>query len=320
MSPRGARVSAQTGLPSGARYADELDEAQIAAAVQQVHAIWGGDYTPGAYLEHVHEQIGRSDGALSYAGVIDDSGKLIASYKRYDVVLASPDGPVHALGIGAVFTPEAKRGQGLAAGMLAAAMQRSRERGQRMALLFSEIEPSYYERLGFRRLPAKTYSANVAILPREPEVEVSACDDFATLLGLHERSQSVDGWWMKRTESSFRYWAWRHGTRARFLISRGGETLGYLSVAIRAQALWVEDAARVNAPREVLWVALRRLAERAGRSEVAGWLRPDDAAGAFDECDRKLCIPMLRPLDDGDDNPALALANADVYFSALDSF
>ena len=199
-------------------------------------------------------------------------------------------------------------------------MQRSHERGQRMALFFSEIDPRYYQRLGFLRLPARTFRAEVNALPREPEVEVTACDDFATMLGLYERSQPADSWSMKRTESSFRYWAWRHGARARFLVSRDGQTLGYLSVAIRAQALWVEDAARVKAPREVLWVALRNLAERAGRSEVAGWLRPDDAAGVFAECDRKLCIPMVRPLDDGDDNPALSLANADVYFSALDSF
>jgi GNAT superfamily N-acetyltransferase len=284
MSTRGARILQDLTLPEGAHYCDTLSEDQIAQAATQVHALWGAEHSPASYLRHVHEQIHRSDGALRYAGVIDEHGALIASHKRYQVDLASPAGDVSAIGIGAVFTPETHRGQGLAPSMLAEAMRRAKTRDVKLAILFSES------------------------------------DDFSLMLKLYDASFPDGSWYRKRTAGSFRYWAWRHGARARFLMAHRGEVVGYLSVALRAHALWVEDAVRVNTSRAVLWAALAQLARKAQRDQVAGWLRPDDAGDPFVEQDRSLCVPMARGLGAANENLARSLVESGVYFSALDSF
>ncbi|MFP6686111.1 MAG: GNAT family N-acetyltransferase [Polyangiaceae bacterium] len=320
MSTLGARILQDLTLPEGAHYCDTLSEDQIAQAATQVRALWGAEHSPASYLGHVHEQIHRSEGALHYAGVIDECGALIASHKRYQVDLASPAGDVSAMGIGAVFTPETHRGHGLAPSMLAEAMRRAKTRDVKLAILFSEIDARFYERLGFRVLPAHTFHASVADLPEDPDLELTPCDDFSLMLKLYDASFPDGSWYRKRTAGSFRYWAWRHGARARFLMAHRGEVVGYLSVALRAHALWVEDAVRVNTSRAVLWAALAQLARKAERAQVAGWLRPDDAGDPFVEQDRSLCVPMARGLGAADENLVHSLVESGVYFSALDSF
>lgn len=320
MSTPGARILQDLTLPEGARYCETLTEDPLAQAATQVHALWGAEHNPASYLDHVHEQIRRSDGSLQYAGVIDEHGALIASHKRYQVDLASPGGNVSAIGLGAVFTPETHRGQGLAPSMLAEALRRAQTRGVKLALLFSEIDVRFYERLGFRVLPARTFHASTAALPEDPDVELTPCDDFALMLRLYDASFPDGSWHRQRSAGSFRYWAWRHGARARFLIAHRGEVVGYLSVALRSHALWVEDAVRVNTSRTVLWAAFAQLARKAQRVQVAGWLRPDDAGPPFVEQHRSLCVPMVRELGAATENLAHSLVESGVYFSALDSF
>ena len=86
---------------------------------------------------------------------LDDDGALLASLKWFTFPAEIDGRPARVSGLGAVYTPPERRRQGHAAALLEATLLRAGERGDDAALLMSEIGGEYYERLGFRALPAE---------------------------------------------------------------------------------------------------------------------------------------------------------------------
>ena len=81
-----------------------------------------------------------------------EGDEVLASAKLYafDAVL---DGrPIKVAGIGAVFTPPASRKRGAARDLIHRLLERAAADGADLALLFSEIGPGYYGRLGFEAI------------------------------------------------------------------------------------------------------------------------------------------------------------------------
>lgn len=97
---------------------------------------------------------------LARVGLVRGS-EVLTSAKRYVFDAQAGDRPITVLGIGAVFTPEDQRGQGLAPALIAAMIEEGRARGCAAALLFSEIGAAYYERLGFQTVPRSLLTIDV---------------------------------------------------------------------------------------------------------------------------------------------------------------
>lgn len=97
---------------------------------------------------------------LQRVGLVQD-GEVLASAKRYLFDALVEGQAARVLGIGAVFTPEARRGQGHAAVLIEQMMADAAARGCEWALLFSEIGPDYYARMGFTALPRELVTVEV---------------------------------------------------------------------------------------------------------------------------------------------------------------
>jgi GNAT superfamily N-acetyltransferase len=78
-----------------------------------------------------------------------DGDELLASAKLYAFDAVLDDRPIKIAGIGAVFTSPASRGRGVARELVERMLERAAADGADLALLFSEIGPDYYARLGF---------------------------------------------------------------------------------------------------------------------------------------------------------------------------
>ena len=78
-----------------------------------------------------------------------DGDDVLASAKLYRFEAVLDGQPVQVAGIGAVFTTPAARGRGAARELLDRLLEQAVEEGADLALLFSEIGPDYYARLGF---------------------------------------------------------------------------------------------------------------------------------------------------------------------------
>jgi GNAT superfamily N-acetyltransferase len=82
-----------------------------------------------------------------------DGPHVLSSAKRYDLSLRLDGRIRRVLGIGAVFTTPAHRGHGSARELIARILDTAITEGQEFAMLFSEIDPAFYERLDFVPVP-----------------------------------------------------------------------------------------------------------------------------------------------------------------------
>ena len=82
-----------------------------------------------------------------------DGPHVLSSAKRYDLSLRLDGRIRRVLGIGAVFTPPAYRGRGSARELITRLIESAVAEGQEFAMLFSEIDPAFYERLDFVPVP-----------------------------------------------------------------------------------------------------------------------------------------------------------------------
>ena len=93
--------------------------------------------------------------------LLDDTGRWVASAKRYrhPVRLDGIDGTMW--GFGAVFTRPGERGRGHASAIVERLVERARGEGATVAGLFSEIGETFYARLGFQTVALDEVTVHV---------------------------------------------------------------------------------------------------------------------------------------------------------------
>ena len=296
-------------------YLPKLDDQLVASAAEQHHAFWGGTRSLAAHTARVREQIARGGGRMRYVGLQGEDGSLVCSLKRYALQLQWGEAEVAAVGIGAVYTPEAARGRGHAAELMRQLLVEASAEGASAALLFSDIEPSYYERLGFVTVSRLTWSARADALPTGPSLLGDVIDDVACC-ELFEESWPAGFIRARRHGDGFAFGSWLNGSAAARALQWGGARCGYLCAGASEDTLWIDEAVTIGVEASALWSTLRALAEQHGAKRVGGWLRPEHAGGPFVATARSRCIPMLARLDDG----LPAASDLRAHFSSIDHF
>ncbi len=159
--------------------------------------IWGEGLDRAAYARYNRAQLATPWGSTRLRRVaLADNGRLLATAKRYELNGRLDRQPVRILGLGAVFTPEAERGHGHAGTLLRHLLDDAAADGFGLALLFSEIDPGYYERLGFRRVPINQVALTVrpGKRPGAPMIPIRS-GDFGDLASLAEISATQEAWY-----------------------------------------------------------------------------------------------------------------------------
>lgn len=174
---------------------------------------------------------------LRRVALVDD-GELLASAKRYDFSADIGGEPCEVLGIGAVFTPPAHRGRRYAQRLIDAMLADAADRGCRAALLFSEIGPAYYERLGFEVIRRDELVFECPVEPdAHPVARAGRREDLPAMAALSAGTRTPSTFALNRSPDLVDFG----------LIRRG--TLADLSMANRLVVEWlvVEDAGRMTA-------------------------------------------------------------------------
>ena len=237
-------------------------------------------------------------------------GDVVSSCKRYQRELRCGERTFRAAGIGAVFTPQTARGRGYATAFLGALLDAERAAGTDFAYLFSDIQPAFYERLGFIRLPARAIVLRADTLPHAripartlgdadwPAIERCFAALDATRTFALTRPPLVWEWLRLRTRTPQ-----AERDVVRLGIMRGRRLVAYVLgrryPAVDAFALdefaYVDDEAGRNVP------ALIRNAAGDLR-KVTGWLPPAPARSVVPRGavrPRKTGITMIVPLSAG---------------------
>jgi len=123
--------------------------------VDLTYPIWNEGLTRRAYAQWNAAQMGTSWGRehLARVALVDDAGALLATAKRYQFRVTLDGREARAVGIGAVFTPDPLRHRGHASRLIELLVDEATTRGDALAILFSEIDPAFYERRLFRQVP-----------------------------------------------------------------------------------------------------------------------------------------------------------------------
>lgn len=130
--------------------------------LDETFPIWGEGLEREGYGRYNRAQLATPWGTARLRRVaLVDGGCLLTTAKRYDLAARVDGQTVRLLGLGAVFTPEARRGHGYARELIRRVLESAANEGFGLALLFSEIDPRYYERLGFRSLPINQVALSV---------------------------------------------------------------------------------------------------------------------------------------------------------------
>jgi predicted N-acetyltransferase YhbS len=315
------------------RYVPRLDRALVEEATRHTLRFWALGKTQEEHTAHNVAQLANAGPeVLRYVGLVDDGGALLASIKRYTLLLRAPDGAVlRTAGIGAVFTPEAGRGRGAASALLRAVLDEARDLGYGAALLYSDIAPAFYARFGFTELPAVDHMAPAAALPEQGGLSLrpAGTDDLDRLLAWHEATWP-QGWLRPlRSRALWRYFRWRNRL-TEWILADGHHDVGYLVAGPddpqrdlpeprSATTLWVDEWAAPGVDAARVWATVRRLAEREGRTSVGAWLRPDGVPAAFTAARRPEAIPMVAFLD-GDARAHLPTPPASAFIGSFEHF
>ena len=94
---------------------------------------------------------------------IDDEGRLLATAKEYRFDVRADGREGWMCGIGAVFTPPDRRGQGHASALVEEMVLSAQREGALLASLFSEIGSEFYARLGFVPVPLDEVTISVTV-------------------------------------------------------------------------------------------------------------------------------------------------------------
>jgi predicted N-acetyltransferase YhbS len=148
--------------------------------LDDTYPLWNDGLTRLAYGRFYAAQIGTPWGRKHlqrFALVEGDEVAASAKLYRFDAVR---DGqPIQVAGLGAIFTTPAARGRGAARELIGLLLERAVADRADLALLFSEIGPEYYARLGFEAIATKDVQLRVTESTRHgaPMTMVRGGDD-----------------------------------------------------------------------------------------------------------------------------------------------
>jgi hypothetical protein len=289
----------------------DLTEDERAAYFRGVQPIWGGGLDEASFVAFQRRLADSVEAADRYRllGWFEAKEPFVSAMKAYDLEGTCAGRPLRLLGIGAVFTPPGLRRRGHAAAMLQAAMRDYAARGCDAAVLFSDIDAAYYERLGFRALESRECIVETAQLPRPSGgFQPAAPGDEQRLSGILAGSRepgrlslSRDGWTLRLQLRRLRELARARGVGepewGMIVSGRGGEAaaavrLGRDSVDL-LDAGWTTEAAR-----DRLLGGLRDCLNRSARSKLRLW-PAHQLRGMFATAQRDAAIAMVAPLSPG---------------------
>jgi GNAT superfamily N-acetyltransferase len=304
------------------------------------HEIWHDGLTRPAYgrLYTAQQKTPFGRERLRRVALVEGD-TLLASAKIYAFDGMLDGAPVRVAGLGAVFTQPDARRRGAARELIERVLEREAADGADLALLFSEIGPDYYARLGFEAMPTTDRDLRVAQSARygAPMTMVRGGEerDLADIALMERTRAEGRRFHLDRDRDLIQFSITRTrllaglgpaGARQTqfFIAEEGASAVAYVVIGVKGGA-WTLDAAgdrdpsgaRVGAILQVL--IARDPAER--RPTITGWLPagflPPQVTIIGERPSPE--VMMIRPLS-ARGTPSSPLTAADILFWRGDVF
>lgn len=285
--------------------------------LRESYTLWNDGLSHDKYARFWEAQIRTPWGSAHLDRVaLIEQGTVTSSAKRYDLS-ARVDGRIRrVLGIGAVFTSPGRRGHGGAKRLLEMMLETAEAEGYEYALLFSEIDPAFYERLDFVPVPLVESRIEVTRRGGAPAVLVRAGHDgdMPSITEMSAACATGARFALDRSEDFI-----KHGLTKRRLLSglgppglreveflvteEGHQAVAYLVTTVHAGRWFIEEAgdrdpsgARLGAMLQVMLARTPHLPQ----PQIRGWLPHGFSPPQISliESQATAEVMMIRPLED----------------------
>lgn len=307
----------------------------LAQVLDASHAIWSDGLSRNAYGRWWDAQLRTAWGrAHLHRFALVDGDRLLASAKRYDFDATLDGRRVRVMGLGAVFTQPEHRGAGHARIVVEQMVEAGATAGFDYALLFSEIDPAYYARLGFTAVDLDDTRIEVIEKAGAPAALVRGGEerDLAAIADINRVSAESARFRLERSPELIQYAIAKrrllaglgpHGERElQFFVSEEGTAaVAYVVFTVHEHVWTIEECgdrdptgARVGA---ILQVLLAR-EPSIDRPVIHGWLPDGWAPPQVRRVGRQPVVEvmMLRALG-GNTLPPLAAGDVRYWHSDL---
>lgn len=197
-------------------------------AFANVHDVWGGGRSLDAHVAH-RLQSAQHRRAQWFVGTL--SGRVVTSLGAYPIAFNWCGEIVPGVALGAVHTRAAFRGRGFASRLLAGVEHHVQREGVKLAVLYSDIDPAFYQRLGYQLCPAWQGRCDIGNHPSSPVLETQPAFEFEPLEP-HATLADLQAWFRTchrhapiRIDRDPAYWSWlfERFPDSRWLGIRAGE-------------------------------------------------------------------------------------------------
>lgn len=302
------------------------------------YPLWGDGLTRSGYAQYNLAQQATRWGREHLDRVaLVEGDRLLSSAKRYRLELMIDGRRCRALGIAAVFTPPERRGNGYGRMLLQQILEVAASDGYDAALLFSEIRPEYYARLGFVPVPQATLRLDVARKAGAPGIVVRQGDgrDIAHIARMNQDAASRHRLALVRTPEWIEYVISRkrllaglappgaHGVLFH-VVEEGGRAVAYVVVTTSPGGWTLEECGDRDPSGARVGALLQLLLAREPAADAppifgwlpGGWLPPQLSIAARAAASQ---VMMIRPISDAG-RIASPLAASDVLYWHADAF
>ncbi len=277
------------------------NEDERRAAHGNVHDVWSRGL-PVEELARFRMASPLHRRATWYVGLVND--RVVTGLGSHPILYRVRGEEVRGIGIAAVHTLPDFRGRGFAPRVIEFAEQDQRASGMRMSMLFSDVDPAYYGRIGYQRCPAHHALVRVSESAAEEPLQLKSFDPLAEVSSIRELYHSAfrnAAFAIIRTEEYSQHLIARSPQDEFLWLIDDQQRAGYARVRIDGKRMQLREAIVANdEPR--LRIALYRqialLAKQRELPQVEGWLPNDSASREVMHVEPRVEeITMLKSLD-----------------------
>lgn len=287
---------------------EEASSSDILKIQRETRKIWSGGLSFDKCIQSMHNQTTHPWGKKHLRYLLLKSGsEILASLKFYSICISSRNKIFNLAGLGAIYTMIQHRNQGVASKLVRSSVELAQEEGLSGLLLFSDIDPDFYEKLGFIDLGSYNFELS-------PQCDSHFDAHLTKLEKAHipwlslsyNRFLARRSYGCTRSELFWRYKIDRENFFHRFsshewpgikLLTLDDPSIGFTSYALIENSSKAMRVLEIVGGEEALWAQIIALSQKLEIPKICGFEGSAPLVKGAKLVERPWANPMLLPLN-----------------------
>jgi len=298
-------------------------EEEILAADRNSYEVWGGDLSLEQYIERCKTSVRRN---RAQCWVLRVDGVVVSSLGCHPLFFWHKGVQYPGFGIASVYTNVNYRKQGLAEQLCRTVMNREQSKGAQFGLLFSDVPPAYYQKMGFNLHSEHSYEyQDIEKLSRMRfEVTLQSFVPEEELSWLHNFYQEAHQEKVLSVARNEEYWSYSVQANSAdqfcMILNKQNKRIGYVRLLFIEERAILKECIVQNSDDTALissvYSAVAELLFAKNIRLLQTWQPPPSGLqGCFYASTRDHALPMIWKGEQIQDTAEMIASEANVYSS-----